>query len=280
MSSSQKALENWLNNRAKTWQELELQLPNLHHKKNDDKKQSHQFIQLFRSSARDLSLAREIIPGNRINIYLENIVLKSHSIIYRKPQSFWRNLVTTIVYDVPQNIRLLKSSIFAVIGLFISAIIAGWLLVNFNHELASLFASSEMINKVQQGELWTDDLLNILPSSILSISIMTNNVIVSLTAFGLGVFYGLGTLYIMLLNGLMLGGIFAYVAVYNLDGRLFEFIIAHGVVELSVICLSGAAGVQLGEAIIRPGSMSRTKAFQKAVYKAGTLLVVAIPFLM
>ena len=56
---------------------------------------------------------------------------------------------------------------------------AGWWLVATYPELAGLFASAEMIEKVRAGELWTDDLLNVMPSSLLSVSIFTNNVVVA-----------------------------------------------------------------------------------------------------
>ena len=126
-------------------------------------------------------------------------------------------------------------------------------------ELASLFASEDMINDASRGELWTDNLLNVVPSSMLVISILSNNVAVSLFAMCLGVFYGLGTIYIISMNGLMLGGIFAMTAQYNLATRLFEFVVAHGIVELSVICVAGAIGVSLGTSIARPGNQTRSQ---------------------
>ena len=109
---------------------------------------------------------------------------------------------------------------------------------------------------------------------------MANNIMVSLFAFALGALYGLGTIYIISLNGFMLGGIFAFTANYNLAGRLFNFVIAHGVVELSVICLAGAAGIQLGHALVHPGLKTRMAAFRDAVKHAGTLLPVVVVFLV
>jgi uncharacterized membrane protein SpoIIM required for sporulation len=63
-------------------------------------------------------------------------------------------------------------------------------------------------------------------------------------------------------------------------GRLFNFVVAHGVVELSVICLAGAAGIQLGNALVHPGLKTRTAAFRDAVKQAGTLLPVVVVFLV
>ena len=157
---------------------------------------------------------------------------------------------------------------------------AGWWLVASYPELIGLFASEAMIEKVQSGELWTDDLLNVTPSSMLSLGILTNNIVVTLSAASLGVFYGLGTIYIIGLNGLMLGGVFAFTAQHGLAGRLFEFVCAHGFVELSVIAIGGAVGFYIGEAIARPGHLARVESFRRAVSRTSALIVVCVVFLV
>ena len=111
--------------------------------------------------------------------------------------------------------------------------------------------------------MWTDGILNITPSSLLSMRIFTNNIAVTIFACVAGIFYGLGTFYIIATNGLMLGGVFAFTHNYGLDGDLLKFIFAHGTVELSMICLGGAAGVALGESIIRPKLASRRDSLQQ-----------------
>jgi uncharacterized membrane protein SpoIIM required for sporulation len=78
----------------------------------------------------------------------------------------------------------------------------------------------------------------------------------------------------------MLGGVFAFTAQYGLADELFKFIIAHGVVELSVICIAGAMGLKLGEALLRPGSVTRQQAFRAATADAAKVLLVAVPFLV
>jgi uncharacterized membrane protein SpoIIM required for sporulation len=133
---------------------------------------------------------------------------------------------------------------------------------------------------VQRGELWTDDLLNVFPSSVLSLQIFTNNIVVSLFAVCLGVLYGLGTFYIIGLNGLMLGGVFAFTAQHGIADRLFQFVVAHGFVELSVVCVAGAVGASLGEALARPGSVTRGAAFQAAVRRGLRLMSVCVVFLV
>jgi uncharacterized membrane protein SpoIIM required for sporulation len=220
------------------------------------------------------------MPGSNLCRELENILLKAHESVFRRPTQLKAQLIELFRDDVPRVFHDMRATIWITVGIFLGTGLLGWLLVSFNPELASLFASEKMIEEVQRGELWTDGILNIVPSSVLSVQIMANNIMVSLFAFALGALYGLGTIYILALNGFMLGGIFAFTAKYDLAGRLFNFVIAHGVVELSVICLAGAAGIQLGNALVHPGLKTRTMAFRDAVKHAATLLPVVVVFLV
>jgi uncharacterized membrane protein SpoIIM required for sporulation len=70
----------------------------------------------------------------------------------------------------------------------------------------------------------------------------------------------------------MLGAVFAFTAQHGLAGELFEFIFAHGCVEISVMCLSGAAGAAVGDALIRPDTARRADAFRQAALRSGILL--------
>jgi uncharacterized membrane protein SpoIIM required for sporulation len=112
-----------------------------------------------------------------------------------------------------------------------------------------------------------------------SVNILTNNIVVSLFAFCSGIIFGLGTFYIVGLNGFSLGAIFALTAQHGLAGRLFDFVVAHGCVELSCICISGAAGSYLGESLIRPGAHSRSEAFRLATHQ-GIRILVAVTLLL
>ncbi len=274
------AITVWLKRRADHWHRLRDLAESQRDRRDESLDLVCELAHGFRSLARDVSLSREALPDSRISRQLEALFQRLHEAIYRTPGDLRYEIIRLFKEDVPDVIRRLRGNIVATTAIFLMGGVAGWLLVSRHPELAALFASEEMINRVQRGELWTEGLVNVFPSSILSLAIMTNNIVVSLFAFALGAFYGLGTLYIMGLNGLMLGGVFAFTAAYGLDGELFKFVLAHGVVELSVICLAGAAGAQLGEALARPGSRSRSEAFREAVMMTGKLLPVCALFLI
>ena len=273
-------LAQWLSRRVPDWRRLESLLREQRDRADESHAEVIELVDRFRSLGRDLSLARALMPGSSVSRDLETLFLKAHEAVFRRPSRMREQLGELFRYDVPRVFHELRAAIWVTASLFFGTAVLGWLLVSFNPELASLFASEKMIENVQQGELWTDGLLNIVPSSVLSVQIMANNIVVSLFAFALGALYGLGTIYVISLNGLMLGGIFAFTANYDMAGRLFNFVVAHGVVELSVICLAGAAGIQVGHALIHPGLESRSEAFRAAVKQAGILLPVVVVFLV
>jgi uncharacterized membrane protein SpoIIM required for sporulation len=175
---------------------------------------------------------------------------------------------------VPAAMSAMRVHLLSVSLLFIAAGITGaWLIYSYP-DLIAMFAGPQLIATVERGELWTDGLLNVTPSAVLSVSILTNNIVVSFFAFCSGIVFGLGTFYLIGMNGLSLGAIFAFTDQHGLAGRLFDFVVAHGCVELSCICIAGAAGAYVGEALIRPGNLSRSESFRTAASEGIRVLAV------
>ena len=82
-----------------------------------------------------------------------------------------------------------------------------------------MFAGRSSSATVERGELWTDGLLNVTPSAVLSVSILTNNIVVSFFAFCFGNHFR--TRHVLSssgMNGLSLGAIFAFTGQHGLAG--------------------------------------------------------------
>jgi uncharacterized membrane protein SpoIIM required for sporulation len=267
-------LQAWLASRIESWRQVTPKLEALERSRNHTAAEALQAIDLYRSLGRDLSIARRILPSSRVTRALEHLYAKLHAIIYRKPHDWRARALILFREEIPEVVHELRTAIFWVTLLFVLSAGAGWWLISTYPELISLLASEEMINDVERGKLWTEGMLNVAPSSVISVGILTNNITVSLLAFCVGVFFGLGTFYIVATNGLMLGALFAFTHQHGLGDELLKFVTAHGVVELSVICLAAAAGVMLGESLIRPTHPTRRESFQHAAGKTSRLLLL------
>lgn len=280
MNGESQALAHWLKARKDSWQALENKLHERSVPHDEETFYAREVLSGYRALLTDLSLSRRLNRDGAVTRYLDNLFLQVHEEIYRPSGHLLSRIADLYNREVPSLMREMAGALLAAFLIFVLSISIGWLLVATYPELAGLFAAPKMIEQVQNGQLWTDGLLNVSPSSLLSIGIAANNITVTLFAFALGALYGIGTLYIIGLNGLMLGGVFAFTAAHGLERRLFEFIIGHGIVELSVILISGAMGLRLGEALIRPGNRNRLQAFQETSLDAGKVMLAATPFLI
>ena len=239
-----------------------------------------QALEDYRALAGDLAAARQAMPGSPLTSALERLYASLHAVVTRVPYRPGAALVQLYAVQIPQTIRALQRHILWVALLFCLSTAAGWWLIHTFPTLIGLVASQDMIRHVQRGELWTRGILNVVPSPVLSLRILSNNIAVTCFAFCAGIFYGLGTFYIIAVNGLMLGAAFAFTRQYGLDGELLRFITAHGTVELSVICLSGAAGAALGESLFRPALGRRRDSLQQCAASMLRLFAAFVPLLV
>ena len=110
------------------------------------------------------------------------------------------------------------------------------------------------------------------------LGITLNNIKVALYAFGYGILLGIGTLYIMMQNGIMLGS-FQYF--FYEKGLLWESartIWIHGTIEISVIIIAACAGLVMGNGILFTGTLPRLEAFKRGVINGLKILMSTIPF--
>ena len=230
----------------------------------------------YRRAAHEVAAARQTRDPRTAPAaeYLDSVYSDLHDTIHRPARRISEILLSLMRDRVPAAMSAMSLHLLAVTLLFIvSAVTGAWLIYSYP-DLIAMFASPQLIATVERGELWTDGLLNVTPSAILSVDILTNNIVVSFFAFASGIIFGLGTFYLIGMNGLSLGATFAFVGQHGLAGRLFDFVVAHGCVELSCICIAGAAGAFVGEALIRPGALTRSEAFRAAAGEGIRVLTV------
>jgi uncharacterized membrane protein SpoIIM required for sporulation len=104
-------------------------------------------------------------------------------------------------------------------------------------------------------------------------TIMTNNIQVTLLAFGLGMTAGLGTCLILVTNGMQLGAVAGWMTSRGNSRALWGWIMPHGGTELLAIVLSGAAGFILASALIAPGNVRRSVALGRVTKDALTIIL-------
>jgi uncharacterized membrane protein SpoIIM required for sporulation len=131
---------------------------------------------------------------------------------------------------------------------------------------------------MQQGKTWTDFAAEVRPA--LATIIFTNNIRVSFLAFAGGALFGLGTVFVLVANGIQLGAILGAAHHYGVAAPLLAFVSPHGYLELTSIAIAAAGGLMLGYAELRPGLQRRRDALTRAARRAVELVLGAAPVLV
>lgn len=215
-----------------------------------------EFGQLYRRTAADLAIAREEVRDQRLLNYLNHLVGRAHGAIYRSESSGFGVFITFFRYEFPAVVRktfaysLAAFLIFTAAAAFAST--ACWLDEGFADRIAP-----QVRQDIASHTNWTERVNRANP--LASTSIQTNNITVTFFAFGGGVLAGIGTVWVLAQNGLLLGMVMSLCFRY----RFWDipiFVSAHGVIELTAIFIAGGAGLLIGKALLVPGNLRRIDA--------------------
>jgi uncharacterized membrane protein SpoIIM required for sporulation len=136
----------------------------------------------------------------------------------------------------------------------------------------------EMVSTIEHHKMWTHSVVAIKP--IASSTILTNNLSVTFLTFAAGITAGIGTLYMVFFNGLLLGVVGAACWLNQMSLQLWSFVAPHGVLELPSIFIAGGAGLKIAQGLLFPGVLSRKDSLRLAGSEAVQLLLGTIPMLV
>ncbi|HEX6901297.1 MAG TPA: stage II sporulation protein M [Thermoanaerobaculia bacterium] len=134
------------------------------------------------------------------------------------------------------------------------------------------------VQGLEEGHLWTESLVTTTPPSISSSGIATNNISVALSAWCGGILAGSLTIYILLVNGLLLGALVGVTMHYSMAGELLEFVSAHGFLEITLILVASAAGLAIGRSLVAAGDKPRSLALRETAADALSVLLGCVPW--
>lgn len=270
------------------WEELDRLLKELSKTKfaRESHQGSEQLPQLYRQACHDLALAkqRRYTPG--LVEYLNQLVMRGHHHLYRRPGRFRYRWVHFLAAGFPQVLRRNKAFVYISLALFLGpALIFGLLCYQNEEMIYSAMAYSE----VQSMERMYDPTAKIVgreresDTDLMMFGFyIKNNIGIGFRTFAGGVFFGLGSIFFLLFNGVVLGGVSGHLTQLGFVSTFYPFVIGHGAFELTAIVFCGAAGLKLGYSLIQPGQYTRMTSLKlasmdavKIMYGAALFLVIA-----
>jgi uncharacterized membrane protein SpoIIM required for sporulation len=226
----------------------------------------------------DLAIAQRDFPEDQLTLWLNGLAARAHLRLYRAPAPTWRRLGTFFWIDFARRFRAARPYLFVSALLLFGPALVAYLAALLDPTLRDALVPMQLRRVMEAGRTWTDIEPAVRPG--MATLIFTNNIQVAFLAFAGGVLFGLGTAYVLVSNGLALGSVLGAAQFYGVAPLLWSFISPHGYLELTCIVIAGAAGLMLGQALLRPGLLLRREALARASRRAVELAVGAGPVLV
>ncbi|MCL2564760.1 MAG: stage II sporulation protein M [Defluviitaleaceae bacterium] len=235
-----------------------------------------EFIGLYRSLSHNLSYARTFFPGSSIVSYLNQLIGTSHNYVFVREEKGLSGFLHYITRGLPLAIRSYRGYIFAASLMFMAGALLAFVLAVVDPFYSNFFFPGVTVDQLNLDP--TND--GAWAYALFSSFIMTNNIQVSFFTFALGATAGLGTIYILLYNGMIVGALAGVVS--SGGGSLamfFAMILPHGFIELMAIFIAGGAGLMIGKGMLVPGDLSRKDSALKYA-KAAAYFIPAIVIML
>ena len=249
--------------------------------------QVREFVEEYRALSADLARLRTATRGTSSDemFYLGRLVTGAHNLLYRDRRNTLREVLRFIAIDVPTEVR--RSVVPIALGaafLFGPAAIA-WTAVARNPDVASTFIPTSMLDRAEEGVERAKHHTGYIPDPevfrpLMASKIIANNVQVTFAVFAFGITAGIGSLLMLVLNGVSLGGVMGLYQSKGILKLIVAFVAPHGVLELSAICIAAGGGLLIAAAMLVPGDRTRRRALIDNGRRAMRLIAASTLFLI
>ncbi len=258
------------------WEDFERELKKGH--RPDVEKLNRLFIQI----TDDLSYSRTFYPNRSVRVYLNGLAQQIFSRIYKNARSggrnfrkFWSEELPLLVYESRTDFRL-SFLVFAL------AMLIGALSSRMDPEFPAIIMGDAYV-EMTQANIESGDPMKVYKSKgefQMFLGITLNNMLVALRTFLMGALFLIGTLVILVHNGIMVGAFQYFFMEQGLLRESFLTIWMHGTLEISAIVIAGAAGLTMGRGLAFPGTYSRLQAFQRSGRRGLKILLGTLPLFL
>lgn len=227
----------------------------------------------------DLAYARTFYPESDTTAYLNTLTGRSHQAIYKNKKEKQNRFVAFWKYELPYLFRQHHRTFFYSFLIFAIACGIGALSAALDDTFVRLILGDSYVN------MTLENIRNGDPMAVykgqgeaeMFLFITYNNIKVSFLAFVLGVFFSVGTFWVLFQNGVMLG---AFQYFFYKQGLLLTSVLTiwiHGTLEISAIVIAGCAGFVMGNSLLFPKTYSRLHSFKQGARQGLKIVVGLVP---
>lgn len=227
----------------------------------------------------DLSYAQTYYPESKTLLYLNSLATQAHQKIYKTKKESKNKILAFWKYEFPLFFKQYHKTLLYTFLFFMTAVSIGSISTINDDSFVRLILGDAYVNmtleNIENGEPMAVYKSGSSIGSFLGITI--NNIRVAILAFAFGVIFSAGTIYILFINGIMLGSFITFFYKLGLLENT-STVWLHGTIEISVIVIAGCAGLVMGNSFLFPKTFSRRVSFMKGAKDGLKIVVSTFPF--
>lgn len=243
---------------------------------NDPDEQAEKFINLVD----DLSYAKSYYPNSKTTQFINGLAAREFQKIYQHKKQNHSRLITFWRYELPLLFSRYQRIYLFTFLFFVLSVTAGVFSSMHDQRFVRAILGDEYVDmteeNIQKGDpfgVYKEG--NSIP---MFIKIASNNIRVSFLTYTLGIFGGVGSMYLLFSNGLMLGTFQHMFFSKGVGWKSILVIWIHGTLEISSIVIAGTAGIILGFGFIFPGTYTRKQSLIRSAKDSVKIAFGLIPF--
>jgi uncharacterized membrane protein SpoIIM required for sporulation len=262
----------FIKNNSERWREVELFLSKKTSIQDPDK-----LAELFIQLTDDLSYSKTFYPQSKTTQYLNSLTSKLHQSVYKNKKENRSRIISFWKYELPEIFFARRKELLISFVVFFIAIVIGVVSSEGDTGFVRLILGDSYVNMTQEN-IKNDDPLAVykqMNGVDMFMGITFNNIRVSFYAFMVGLLLSVGTILLLLYNGIMLGTFHHLFYTQDLLFKSLSIVWIHGTLEISSIIIAGAAGLILGNSILFPKTYSRRQSFL-ILAKDGVKIIIGL----
>lgn len=218
--------------------------------------------QRYRRLCQQLALARRRGYSPQLVEQLQQLMQRGHNLLYRTPAPRWQRALEFLFADFPSTVRSQAGGMWVACALFAIPLVGIFVLLQYKPELIHMLMDPRELAHIEKMYDPAADNLGRDSGTDWAMfgHYIMNNISIGLRTFASGLLAGIGTILVLLFNGITIGAVAGHLQQIGSGDPFWRFVVGHAPFELTAIVIAGGAGLQLGLRLVAPGRKRRIDA--------------------
>ncbi len=227
-----------------------------------------EFPAAYRRICQQLALAERRGYSVLLIQHLQDLAQRGHLVLYRPHAPRFRRVVDFFAAGFPRLVRAQWRAMTLSAVLFFVPLLGVIALLQLRPELIhTLFGPTQLaqFENMYDPAKTAEKLGRESGTDLMMFGVyIMNNVSIGFRTFASGLIFGIGSVFVLVFNGVIIGGVAGHLTAIGYGDPFWRFVAGHSAPELLAIVISGGAGLQVGMALIAPGRRTRARALREA----------------